>query len=300
MSFFQNPFLSEFRGNWVLADRHHIPAFVVPGNKGRGEEVVSVWNQNPPYNLSGNDADGNTTDTLVIRYALRGEHNWATLSIDITAGAVSDLAVTPQEIASALNANTTFAGFFQAVAAPDRFGNTSGPALYRVSIKQKKPITEFRFYIVNGRAEEVLQFNARAGVAELPTYFDRHTVDNAIARNFVDGQGAIVDLDPVANAVDAAVIDNAVDAYGRSLNFDSGTVRADWELLEGRSGLFQFSSASSDATADSTSQTLVYPAGAKAGDLAKKTIIVVDSTAGIANTFEIPYTLTSGDLITPP
>lgn len=287
MSFFQNPFMSEFRGNWVLGDRHHIPAFVVPGNKGRGEEVVSVWNQSPPYNLSGNDSDGNSTDTLVVRYALRGEHNWATLSIDITAGAVSDAAVTPQEIVSALTANTTFAGFFQAIAVPDRFGNTSGPAMYRLSIKQKKPITEFRFYIVNGRAEEVLQFNSRAGVAELPTYFDRHTISNAIARNFADSQGAIVGLD-MGNAVDAAIVDNAVDAYGRSLNFDSGTVRADWELLEGRSGLFEFVIA-----VDSTT-TLTYPAGAKAGDLAKKTIS--DGT----NTWNIPYTLDGTDLVSPP
>lgn len=299
MSFFQNPFMSEFRGNWVLADRHHIPTFNVPGNKGRGEEVVSVWNQNPPYNLSGNDSDGDSADTLVIRYALRGEHNWATLSIDITAGAASAAAVTPQEIATALNANTTFTGFFQAISSPDRFGNTSGPALYRLSIKQRKPITEFRFYIVNGRAEEVLKFNARAGVSEIPTYFARHTVDNAIARTFEDGQGAIIALDSTNN-VDVAVVNNAVDAYGRSLGLDGTAEKADWELLEGRSGLFQFTSASSDATSDSSSQSIVYPAGAKAGDLALKTISIVDSTAGTMNTFEIPYTLQSSDIITPP
>lgn len=287
MSFFQNPFMSEFRGNWVLADRHHIPTFAVPGNKGRGEEVVSVWNQNPPYNLSGNDSDSNSADTLVIRYALRGEHNWATLNVDITAGAASDAAVTPQEIAAALNANTTFSSFLQAITSPDRFGNTSGPALYRLSIKQKKPITEFRFYIVNGRAEEVLKFNARAGVSEIPTFFDRHTVDNAIARTFEDGQGAIVSLD-TTNNVDAAVINNAVDAYGRSLGLDSSAEKADWELLEGRSGLFEFV-ISLDATT-----TITYSAGAKAGDLAKKTI--TDGTS----TWNIPYVIQSGDLASPP
>ena len=287
MSFFQNPFMSEFRGNWVLGDRHHMPTFIVSGNKGRGEEVVSVWNQSPPYDLSGNDSDGNSADTLVLRYALRGEHNWATLSIDITSGAASDAAVTPQEIAAALNANTTFAGFFQAVAVPDRFGNTSGPALYRVSIKQKRPITEFRFYVVNGRAEEVLRFNARAGVAELPTYFARHTVDNAIARAFEDSQGAIIGLD-TTNNVDSAVINNAVDAYGRSLNLDSTAEREDWELLEGRSGLFEFT-VGLDATT-----TITYPAGAKVGDLAKKTIS--DGTS----TWNLPYVIQSGDLAPPP
>ena len=299
MSFFQNPFLSEFRGNWVLGDRHHMPTFVVPGNKGRGDEVVSVWNQNPPYDLSGNDADGNTKDTLVIRYALRGEHNWATLSIDVTTTAAADTSVSPQDIATDLNANTTFASFFQAIAVPDRFGNTSGPVMYRLSIKQKKPITDFRFYIVNGRAEEVLRFNARAGVAELPTYFDRHTVDNAIARNFSDGQGAIIELDPAVNNVDAAIIDSAVDAYGRSLNFNSGTVRADWQLLEGRSGLFMFQKISVDGS-DRITQIIEYHAGAIAGDLGIKTIYNYTSTNTKPDEIlEIPYTLTSGDLITP-
>lgn len=299
MSFFQNPFMSEFRGNWVLADRHHIPTFVVPGNKGRGEEIVSVWNQNLPYNLSGNDSDSNSTNTLVIRYALRGEHNWATLSINITSAAASAAAVTPQEIVSALNNNTTFTSFFQAIVSPDRFGNGTGPALYRLSIKQKRPITEFRFYIVNGRAEQVLQFNARSGIAEIPSYFDRHTVNNAISRNFADSQGSIVGLDTTSN-VDSAVINNAVDAYGRSLNLDSSAEKEDWELLEGRSGLFQFKSGPSDATADSSSEVITYPAGAKAGDLALKTISVIDSTANTSHVFEIPYVLEANDLITPP
>jgi len=298
MSFFQNPFMSEFRGNWVLADRHHIPTFAVPGNKGRGEEIVSVWSQ-PPYNLSGDDTDSNSANTLIIRYALRGEHNWATLSVNITSTAASAAAVTPQEIAGALNNDATFSSFFQALVSPDRFGNGAGPALYRLSIKQKRPITEFRFYIVNGRAEEVLQFNARAGVAEIPSYFDRHTVNNAISRNFADSQGSIVKLSTASN-VDSAVINKAVDAYGRSLDFDSSSEREDWELLEGRSGLFQFKSGPSDATADSSSEVITYPAGAKAGDLALKTISVVDSTANTSHVFEIPYVLDASDLITPP
>lgn len=300
MSFFQNPFINEFRGNWVLADRHHIPTFIVEGNKGRGNEMVSVWNSTPPYDLSGNDADGNPKNTLTIRYALRGEHNWATLSIDITTTAVSSAAVTPQEITMALNADATFSDNFLAVSVPDRFGNTSAGELpYRLSIRQKKPITELRFYIVNGQAEEVLKFNARAGVAEIPSYFDRHTVDNAIARAFEDSQGAIIALDTVGSVVDANVVDNAKNAYGSSLNYDSSIVREDWQLLEGRSGLFQFTSSPSDATADSSTESLVYPAGASAGDLAKKTISVVDSTAGTINVFELPYTLDSTDLITP-
>lgn len=298
MTFFQNPFLKEFRGTLVLADRHYAPTFNVPPNAGRGDEQVTVWNQ-PPYDLSGNDSDSNSADTLVIRYALRNESNWATLSIDITASAASASAVTPQEIATALNANTTFASFFQAIVASDRFGNTSGPGKFRLSIKQKRPITEFRFYIVNGRAEEVLGFNKRAGVSEIPSYFARHTVDNAIARTYADSQGVLVQLDSTSS-VDSALINNAVNAQGISLGFDSSAEKEDWQLLQGSSGLFQFTSGPTDATADSSSEVIAYPAGAKVGDLAKKTITIVDSTAGTQNVFEIPHVLQSGDLITPP
>ncbi len=68
MSFFQNPHSWDFHGIWVLGDRHLSPEFRCPSNKGRGDEMVVVW-EAPPYNISGNDADSNSTNTLVIEFA---------------------------------------------------------------------------------------------------------------------------------------------------------------------------------------------------------------------------------------
>ena len=75
---------------------------------------------------------------------------------------------------------------------------------------------------------------------------------------------------------------------GVSKEFDPTMVQDDWELLTGRSGIFQF-------THDlGGGEVVTYSAGAKVGDIAKKTI-----TVG-SNVFEIPHTLTQSDLITPP
>jgi hypothetical protein len=286
MSFFQNVFAADFEGNWVLGDRHHSPKFVVRQNSGRGNEYVVVHNEGP-YDLSGDDADGtNSCDTLEIMYALREPKNWAEISVDITAGAASSAAVTPGEIVAALNDDTLFAERFTA-----SLSNFEGYAnRTRVSIRQKKPITEMRFYIKNGRAEEKLRFNARAGVQELPVYFARHTMENRFA--YDDSQNQLIALD-ITSEVDLNVILDAVDAHGVAMEFgwDGTTEQADWQLLRGRSGLFDFTN--DDGSTDPNTK-IIYPAGALAGDLAKKIIV-----SG-ADTFVLPHTLVDADLITPP
>jgi hypothetical protein len=282
MPYFQNLFTSDFEGNWLLADRHHIPKFVCSHNAGRGDEVVVTWNDGP-FDLSTVDSDStNSTDTLEIVFALNNQKNWTTLAVDITASASSSSAVTSEEIVAALNADDTFNDWFiaQLGPSPEKINYSTK----RVMISQKKPVTNFRFYINNGRAEEVLRFNARAGVAELPTYFARHTMDNRFV--FDDCANMLVELDPSLN-VHANIIDSAVNAKGNSLGYSSASVSEDWQLLAGRSGLFEFTH-----VIDS-SNTIIYSAGAKVGDLAKK--IVKDGN----NIFVIPHTLQSGDLITP-
>lgn len=282
MPFYQNVFVADFEGNWVLGDRQHIPKFVVRRNSGRGDEWAVAWNEGP-YDLSGNDADGSTADTLEIMYALREPKNWALISVDITADAASASAVTPQEIVVSLNDDTLFSERFEA--SLDRY---DGSGQNRVRIRQKKPGTEMRFYVKNGRAEEKLRFNARAGVQEMPTYFGRHTIDNRFG--FDDGQNHVIELDIAGSTVDLNLVLDAVDDHGKAMDFgwDGTTERADWELLEGKSGLFDFTSY------DGTSVKIIYSAGAQAGDLAKK--IVTDGD----NTFVMPHTLETGDLITPP
>ncbi len=290
MSFFQNPFTADFEGNWVLADRHHIPKFVLKRNTGRGDEFVQAWTKGP-YNMSGNDTAGNSRNTLVINYSLNDSRNWAALSINVATGAASSSAVTAYEIVTRLNADTTFASLF--VASIEQFEDKSP----RVSIRQRKPFVQFKFYISNGRAEEAMTFNARAGVGELPSYFARHTIANRFT--YTDSAAMLIALN-TANAVDQAVITNAVDNRGTNLGLVYSDPQLDYELLKGRSGLFQFTKGPSANAVSTTTTVITYPAGAVIGDLAKKTVTQYDASTVIVAQYEIPYTLTNSDLVTPP
>jgi hypothetical protein len=290
MSFFQNPFNEDFEGNWLLADRKHIPKFVVKRNAGRGAEVV-ISHGNDPYNLSGNDSDGAAKNILNICFCLHNTKNWATMSVDVTTNASNINAVTNQEISNSLNANALFNERF--IATIGSFDDSTKP---RLTIRQKKPVTEFKFYIKNGQAEDQIKFNAKAGVSELPIYFNRHTISNRF--NFEDSEGLLVYLNPSLN-VDSGVINNAVDFRGNSLGYSSASVTPDWKLLEGRSGLFIFSKITVDGS-DRVTSKIEYSAGSKEGDLAKKiTYTYTGANKTPSTVAEIPYTLISSDLITP-
>lgn len=285
--YFQNPFATEFLGNWGLGDRQHSPTFKCPPNAGRGETVV--YNHvDGPFNLSGNDPDGNATATLTIIFAHSVDlfKNWAALTINVQGS--SPATTRTAEIVAALNADTTFASYFTAA-------SQNG----RVIIRQSFDSTRFRFYIQNGTAEYILRFNAKAGVAELPTYFMRHTVGD-YRFTFDDAMNALVYLDPDNYDVDVDIIETAVDLRGEALNFDASVIQTDYELLHGRSGIFTFKKITVDGT-DRITEIIEYPAGSVEGDLAKKTqYVYTDDNTNPDQITEIPYTLEAGDLVTPP
>jgi|SaaInlV_165m_DNA_1040744.scaffolds.fasta_scaffold04813_6 hypothetical protein len=302
MTFYQNPFSFDYQGNLLLGDRHHIPGFPIKRNAGRGDDLVMAW-QSGPFDLSGNDADGvNSRDTLVIWFARNTDEftNWAKISIALPNGA----AETNTTIAAALNANAQFSAWFTLSSSP---GNDTSEQ-ERLFIRQKKNVGEFRFYIENGRAEEAIQFNARSGVNEILTYFDRDRVfhfftsDERTRHNPAGdrpGNNCLIKLDPAGSNVDAAVIDNALNAAGKSLGFNSSVVQEDWEIMSGKSGIFQFTKYSAAVVA-STNTSIIYPAGAEVGDFALKVVEQYDVTPELVNKFNLPYTLEAGDLITPP
>lgn len=99
---------------------------------------------------------------------------------------------------------------------------------------------------------------------------------------------------------EASIIANAVSYNGTNLGFDETNPKEDWELLSGTSGLFLFKK----QTVDSNSrvlQSIEYHCGSVAGDLARKIqYTYTSSQTAPDNVTEIPYTLTSADLITPP
>jgi hypothetical protein len=284
MSFFQNPFTQDFLAPWLLSDRKYNPDFRCPRNAGRGDEMVVSFGT-APYDLSGNDSDGNSKAVLTISFALNDAKNWADLSITIAGGSLS--AITNAEVVASLTANSIFPDYFTAKVRTDG----------RIQITQLKPVTSMRFYIKNGRAESVLLFNKLAGVAEMPTFFGRHTIANRFA--YPDSQNALILLNAGSSNVDNAVIDNAVDNKGNSLGFAHGTVQADWQLIKGRSGIFNFQKMTVDGN-DRITQIIEYSAGSVVGDLARKiTYTYSGSNKSPDQIAEIPYTLTSGDLITP-
>lgn len=305
MTYFMNPFNEDFYGNWVIDDRHHHPTFKCPRNAGRGDDIVISW-ADGPYDLDGTGGDGGNLANLTIQWAMDKERVvWVNHAIDVSGA--TPAATTAIEVMAALNADTTFASYFTAT-----LENRDDSAMQgrRVAIRQRLPVTRLKFFIVKGGAEEVLLFNARAGVSELPTYFDRHTIFNRDATTglveFADGANMLIALDPEDSGfsgsglnVDDDIINNAVNAKGVSLGLSSATVQADWELLQGQTMTFMFTRVV-DGTATTDSTRIEFPAGAKIGDLAKRIVTEVDGSGDLVNEFIMPHTIVVADLITPP
>lgn len=301
MAFFQNPFAAEFRCNLLLSDRQYNITFVIPGNAGRGDDLVMAWNP-PPYDLGINDADGNPRAFLNITFAQDRDdfRNWNTISLDITTTAANVNAVTLDEIVSALNSNIAFNSFFIAFVQPPAIVRTPGGP--RIIIKQRNPVCSLKFFIVNGQAEEALRFNARAGVAEAICTCSRDTIANRFL--YPEGANHIIQLDPQAaggtSFVDNAVISLATDKKGNPLNLNPANPLRDDELLAGRSGLFVFKQITVDVL-DRITRIIEYQAGAEEGDLGKR----IDFTYTGANTnpdqiTEVPHCLLPADFVTPP
>lgn len=290
MPFFQNVFDSEFAAALASADK----TFKIRPNSGRSKDVIATWNRKLNYDLSGDDADGNHNYILTISVCNSPDGKvWQDIEIDFDDEEVSLSTITPWEIKTALEANAEVNAKFDIVLLP---GKSEAPTL-QIKKKAKNNVDFFKFYIQNTGAETVLKFNARAGVIELPTWFSRHSIANRFT--YTDGLGLIVELDPDGSDVDAAIIDNAVDANGNSMGFDSSSVSDDYALLKGNSPNFVFRKNTVDGSNRITA-SIYYNAGSIAGDSAKKVIY----TYTAANTtpdkvMEVPYTLESGDLITP-
>lgn len=275
--YFQNPLNDEFRGNWVLGDRQYSLTFICLGNKNIYDNMIT-WTQGP-YDLS-------ASGLLTINYAWDVDFKiYSELTIDVTGA--DPTATTASEIVNILNANATFSSMWVASLNPNIYAI---PQVFGVRIAKKSGRVKqvIRVYISNTGAEAVLNFNGKAGVAELPTYFERHTIANRFA--FSDSLATLVALDP-SNPIDAQIITNA--------GFDPTVVLEDWQLLSGRSGIFNFQKITVDGS-DRITEIIQYPAGSVVGAFARK--IQYTYTAANKNPSqitEIPYVLTSGDLITP-
>ena len=272
MAFFQNVFDQEFQGYLLLADRKLTPVFKVGPNKNLQSKQIS-WNS-APFDLS-------SGGVLEFNFAWDAEFkNWASVGIDVSGA--TPAATTAAEVADALNGDPTFSSLF--VASVSQV--PAGDAVMVSKVASKKQV---KFYFGNSGAETALGFNKMAPVAEMPEYFDRHTIENV--NNFDDSVGMLIRLDE-SDATDQAVIQNA--------GLDPSAMQADWQLLRGRSpGVFTFCKSTLDGSGRVV-EKIEYPAGAVPGDFAKKTKFVYSGASSnpVAVT-EVPHVLDSSDLITP-
>jgi hypothetical protein len=273
MAFFQNVFDQEFQGYLVLADRKLIPTFKIAPNKNTQSKQVA-WNSGPYDFSSGSVLEFNFSWDPEFR-------NWSTISIDVSG---ADPALTKVvEVVDKLNADPMFRSMYVAsvvaLEGSDTVGISKNP--------QKKQ--SFKVYFGNSGAETKLGFNKKAGVSEMPEYFARHTIANR--NRYHDSMAQLVKLD-VSDPVDQGVIETA--------GFVVAEMKEDWQLLRGRaSGIFTFQKLTVDAF-DRITQIIEYPAGALEGDFARKINYTYASTNTKPSSItEIPYTLTSGDLLTP-
>jgi hypothetical protein len=219
------------------------------------------------------DLTGKTDLTINYAYdpALIG---YASLTINVSGANIAN--TQSYEVANILNLNPTFSDLFLATVSSER-----------VLITSKKNRAIFKAYISNSSAEIVLGFNFKAPVAELPRYFERYSFENRF--NYSDlGSHRLVILDP-ANPVDAVIISNA--------GFNPLNPTPDWKLLGGSNDAFWFYKRT--YTTGQLTSEIKYPAGAKEGDLAKKTYYVYDGS-DLINIMETPYILQASDLMTPP
>lgn len=292
MPFYQNPFDAEFRGTLVTGgERQMSLTFPVSANKNHSDMMES-WNFEP-YDFS-------TYNTFTFNFAYDTNFmNYSTLSINV-AGATPG-ATTAAEVAAALNANASFSSLFVAEIKNKTGGrilpaglsyststlSPNGP--YKVTIRSLRTKSSIRAYITNAGAEQKLRFNRYASVAELPTYMDRHRISSRF--DFTDSLGMLIKLDQTDAVVDQPIITDA--------GLDYSAMKADWQLLHGRTVTFLFKKITVDGS-NRITQIIEYPAGAVVGDLARK----IKNVYTAANTYpdkttEEPYVLTSGDLVTP-
>jgi hypothetical protein len=270
MAFFQNLFNQEFRGTWVLGDRQYSINFICPPNKNSSDYQYAF---NPgPWDFS---VDNN----LILNYAWDVDFkNYAQLSINIAGSNPS--VTTSQEVAAILNSNVTFSEMYTASVKENSVLIQTKPSRVKQTIK---------LWISNDGAEKKMGFNKRSGIAELPNYFEKHTIEN---RFKPDSTGQLILLDETDALVDIPIIESA--------GFVIANMKEDWQLIRGRaSGLFTFQKISVDGS-DRISEIIEYPAGALEGDFARKIKYVYSgANTNPSQVTEVPYVLTNSDLVTP-
>lgn len=192
MSFFQNVFSKEFRGVWLLGDRQYSLDFNCPPNTNTSNYLYA-WNTDP-YDFS-------SLNTLTINYAWDANFkNYSSLAINISG--ITASATKASEVVTILNANTLFAELFVARLQPAANSSPTPSNFSVVILPNNNRKRDVRAYISNGGAETKMRFNKKAGVADLPSFFNRHTIANRYT--YSDSEGVLQKLTQVITSISVA------------------------------------------------------------------------------------------------
>jgi len=274
MAFFQNPFEFTFNGSLFGLGPQYTISYGIGANRNKSN-YITAYNLEP-YDLS-------VENSLVFNIAIDPDVlHFGSFTVNITGSNTS--AITAAEVVASLNSNTNFSQYFTARTIKFAASDTKST----VSIIAKDRMF-FRCYISNTSACFPLAINKHAPVKELPDLFQQYAVKNIF--NYLDyGSQRIIYLDP-SDPDDALVITNA--------GFDPNNPTPDWKLLAGVSHVFTFTKTVYISASSDIYYQLVYHAGAVAGQMCKKIIYEYDGLGNVVGVCEIPYILTSGDLIYP-
>jgi len=333
MSYFQNLF-NDYYGYYTAGDSSSFKlTFKVPANKNHGEFFIN-WNAGP-YDFS--SFGSNLTFNFAFDPSFK---NWSSFTVDVVG--VDFAATTVYEIVDILNNDSNFKDWYTA----GIYNNN------QIGIRQKRPAIQFHTYISNSSAEFTLKFNKNAGIADIPSYFDKDTIDNRFTSQIAHGHlirlgktiigntasdstavtvinhgltngdtvyivnsNSIPSIDGSYNVTvtgtNEFVIDASVAVAGTSgemltendyqvlvdAGIDYTKMLSDYEHLQGRCEAFKFTKNTLDSSSRIVSQ-IIYAAGATAGMLGKKTTYTyLSSNTTPDSVSEIPYILTSEDLV---
>ena len=335
MSYFQNLF-NDYFGYYTVGDSSGYKlSFKVPANKNHGEFFINF--NTGPYDFT------SFGSVLTFNFAFDPSFkNWSSFTVDVAGSDPS--ATTVYEIVSILNNDSNFKDWYTASV----YNNS------QIGIRQKRPAIQFHTYISNTQAEFVLKFNKHAGISDIPSYFNKDTIENRFAAVTSNGHlirlGKSIVENTVANptvltvknhglsngdtiyivnsnstpSIDGSRIITLIDddsfsvpvnvtiagSSGEMLNendyqvivdagIDYSTMLSDYEHLQGRCDGFRFTQNTLDVSSRIVKQ-IIYSAGASAGMLGRKISYTYTGLNTTPDTItEIPYVLTSSDIISP-
>lgn len=274
MAFFQNPFEFTFNGSLFGIGPQYNISYGIGANRNKSN-YITLYNLEP-YDLS-------QGAELIFNIAIDPDMlHFGSFSVTITGLDLN--AITAAEVVTSLNSNVNFSQYFTAKTIKFAASDTNST----VSMIAKNRMF-FRCYISNTSACFPLAINKYAPVKELPDLFQQYAVKNIF--NYLSyGSQRIIYLDP-SSPDDAKVIINA--------GFDPDNATPDWKLLASASPLYTFTKTVYNSEDSSIYCKLVYHAGAVAGQMCKKIIYEYDENENVIGVCEIPYILTSDDLIYP-